>query len=179
MAYADPQSTHNPTTGQVIPASWGDIVRDDLEYLARNKPHAKATRTSTQSINTATWTAVSLTSEDFDVGGMHSTASNQSRLTIPTGEDGKYVFTGDAKFASNATGTLRAARLVKNGTTVIAHTQGMASGSYLAYMNVSTGPIALVATDYIELFVFQDSGGALNTSVTDGNTFLTGMWVAV
>ena len=37
--YTDPQTVHNPATGTSPPATWGDTVRDDLQYLHARGPY--------------------------------------------------------------------------------------------------------------------------------------------
>lgn len=160
MAYDDPNNTSNPTTGQPILAAWGDIARDDLEYLARNAPHCRVTKTTTQSLTTATWTAITFAStETFDVGGMHSTASNQDRITIPAGEDGKYSFGGSIDFDNNVTG-LRGVRFTKNGT-AIGPALTITSVGFCSII-APAGFTSLAAGDILRLEARQDSGGNLD-----------------
>jgi hypothetical protein len=178
VAYADPQTTHNPTTGAVIPASWGDIVRDDLEYLARNKPHCRVYNSANVSIPNLTRTAVTFNSERYDVGGCHSTAVNTSRLTVPAGEGGKYVIGGCVEFAGNATGT-RQVEVYVNGTTLIAIQKDGAPDANPFELTINT-EYALSAGDYVELTVYQTSGGALNVLTASAYSPEFWMrWVAV
>lgn len=167
MAYADPQTTHNPTTGQIIPASWGDIVRDDLEYLARNKPHARVYNSAAISLPTGAVTALTFNSERYDIGACHSTSSNTSRLTVPSGEAGKYLIGATVGFAANPTG-YRAILLQVNGVTTIAQQDAISLGAGSAmYLSICTEN-ALAAGDYVELKAFQNSGGNLN-ALASGN----------
>lgn len=159
MAYADPQSTSNPTTGQPILAAWGDIVRDDLEYLARNKPHARVYNSSAFShTSSGSFVAITFNSERYDVGGCHSTVTNTSRLTVPSGEGGKYAIGGCIQWATNGTGR-RLLKLRLNATTDLCQVELPITS------NESGGIIqteyALAAGDYVELFAFQSSSGTL------------------
>lgn len=121
-----------------------------------------AFHSTTQSIADATMTAVSLDSEDVDVGGLHSTSSNTSRLTIPTGAGGFYLVFGQVSFAVNVTG-VRTARITKNGATDLALTQfnAVSDGIRPTVIPV-TWSGTLAAADYVEMFAQQTSGGALN-----------------
>ena len=56
--------------------------------------------------------------ERIDVGAMHDTSSNTSRLTVPSG-GGFYGIGGRIEFAANSTGR-RGIQIRLNGTTVIA-----------------------------------------------------------
>ena len=117
---------------------------------------------TSQSINDATFTTVSLNAEDYDVGTMHDTTTNNSRLTVPSGGGGLYLVVAMVVFEANATG-VRAARLIKNGSTAAPLQQtGVANAG--ASNSVSTTLIdivALSAGDYIEVQAYQNSGGAL------------------
>lgn len=126
MPYVDPQDVHNPATGQVAPASWGDAVRAVGEYLIRNKPHCKAYATTSSSVIPGVFSNLPCNAEDWDVGGMHSTFSNNSRITVPSGEDGKYRGVAWVDF-SNPMGSpsgRRVVRVRKNGVDLISSHSG-------------------------------------------------------
>jgi hypothetical protein len=121
------------------------------------------TRTTAQSISNGSFTAITFDAESLDTDAFHSTVTNTSRITIPSGKDGKYLIFGQANFNANGTGR-RIVRVYKNGANQSAsEAEGTASAS--AYPSVSpTLILSLVATDYIELFVYQDSGGSLDVN---------------
>jgi len=117
---------------------------------------------TTQSANDSTWTTVSLNSEDYDVGSMHDTVTNNSRVTVPTNGGGLYLVVAMVCYDANATG-VRSARLIKNGSTASPLQQsstfnGGASNSVTVTM---TNAVSLSAADYIEVQGWQNSGGAL------------------
>lgn len=179
MAYADPQSTSNPTTGQPILAAWGDIVRDDLEYLARNRPHFRAYNSAALSIPNNAFTAVTLNSERFDVGGMHSTVSNTDRGTVPAGEAGKYSGWASGGYAAHATG-VRINALVVNGATFIANVRAESATDTTPEFIVDSLLYSLAAADYMSYYAFQNSGGALNLSATGNHSpEFSMMWEAI
>lgn len=122
-------------------------------------------KSADQSISNNTDTATTFDQEDIDTDGFHSTATNTSRITIPAGKSGKYLVTMQTRFEANATGR-RLGKLYKNGSidsTFQFETPPMSSGATTMgnsfFMN-------LVATDYIEIFSFQTSGGSLNITNT-------------
>jgi hypothetical protein len=125
----------------------------------------KAYNDGTQSITNNTSTAVTFAGEEWDTHSIHSTSVNTSRFTVPSGKDGKWEFTYKALFAANATG-LRIGWLRKNGGTdtnnVIGSTCNVAPNSTALATVSKTCQADLVATDYIEMFVYQNSGGSLN-----------------
>lgn len=114
-----------------------------------------ATSAVAQSIPNATQTALLFAAELFDTDGFHSTATNTSRMTIPAGKGGIYLVTGGAS-VSGTTGRL-IMQIYKNGVSVSATENG--NNSSLQGWQI-TRVLQLVATDYIELFVYQGSGGA-------------------
>jgi hypothetical protein len=68
-------------------------------------------------------------------------------------------------FASNSSG-IRAATLKKNGTAVIEYAINNQGGSIGATM-IFNKTVAAVATDYFQMFVYQDSTSTIN--IEDGN----------
>jgi hypothetical protein len=116
--------------------------------------------TTTQSIPNATDTILTFDSEAWDTDGFHSTSSNTSRITIPAGLGGKYLVTMNTLPALSGTGG-RYMEIYKNGARLV-NDIGIA-GSASLYVNVAgTFVVNLVATDYIEMMVYQDSGSAKN-----------------
>ncbi len=174
MPYVDPNSIHNPATGTSPPATWGDNVRDNIVWLAGDaasggpKPMCRVYNNASINIATATNTALTFNSERYDVGGMHSTSVNTSRITIPTGGGGVYHLGGCVVFASNATG-VRAVWLMLNGATRIVQQAQPASSATDQAITVSCD-YKLAAADYVELFVFQSSGGILAVNSTSAYT---------
>lgn len=110
------------------------------------------------SIANATPTALTFDTELFDTDSIHSLVLNTSRLTCQTA--GKYVIIGTAQFALNATGR-RYIYIKLNGTVYIAQ-HGGSDAEATAYVTHCSCIYDLSLTDYVELFVYQDRGGALN-----------------
>jgi hypothetical protein len=129
------------------------------------QPRCSAFHSATQSTTTSTWTSLNLDSEDFDIGTMHDTVTNNTRVTVPTGGDGLYWVIGSSLFAANATAS-RHLRLFKNGATVIKQqTYANAGGSDAVVISVAA-IVVLSATDYVEVQAFQASGGNLNVGAS-------------
>lgn len=125
------------------------------------QPRAGVYNNTTQSINDSTNTALTFNTEDFDVGAMHDTGSNTSRLTIPASAGGLYWVNANTTFASNATG-YRHLFIRKNGTTnVLTGALNLGNATTVTMINCS-GILVLSAGDYLEIMAFQSSGGALN-----------------
>lgn len=134
---------------------------------------ARVTHSTTQSTTSGAWPAAIFDTEDYDTDAYHDTVTNNSRFTIPAGLDGKFLIGGVVAFANNTTGT-RGARIVENGGAGGTHLevlQDATQGSLITAIAFSTIK-DLVATDYVEMDIFQDSGGALDTD----NTYLN-FWI--
>jgi hypothetical protein len=126
---------------------------------------ARVYHNAAQAITTATITYLNFNSERYDVGNLHDTVTNNSRLTAPV--SGKYVITTSIFYASNATG-VRYLAIEHNGTLTIAFdTRGAVSGD-ITGITIST-IYNLSAGDYVRVWVYQNSGGNLNVSST-GNS---------
>jgi hypothetical protein len=126
---------------------------------------ARVFDTSTQSINTSTYTAATFTSESYDTDGFHDNSSNTSRFTIPTGKGGKYLINALVYWLSSDNTGARTIILYKNGTAILTRewslsTRGNLNMSFTSVQNA-------VATDYFECYVFQTSGGSLTLDKTE------------
>jgi hypothetical protein len=125
---------------------------------------ASVYRTTPQSINNATYTAIAYDAEGYDSDSYHSTSSNTSRLTAPS--TGYYFVTCSVQYATNGSGN-RTVEIAKNGATgassVVSLTNASISGIVTTDYNVGT-TVQLNAGQYVECFARQTSGGALNVS---------------
>jgi hypothetical protein len=119
------------------------------------------TKSANQSLSNATLTAITFDGEKFDTDGFHDNVTNNSRMTIPSGKGGYYLITGNLTFSSASTGSRRA-DIYKNGA-IIALPWSCPPNSGSNWTGGSFAHIANFAVaDYIEIFGFQDSSGALN-----------------
>lgn len=162
MPYVDPQTVHNPATGTVAPAAWGDTLRDDLEFLI-DPPVCSVYHSTTQNVTTATGTVLSANSENFDNDGMHSTVTNNSRITIQTA--GRYQLQANVQFAGNATG-YRQIQFQLNGSTIFATDRQISVGTNDTIFS-AVASRALVVSDYITVNVFQNSGSTLAVTLNE------------
>jgi hypothetical protein len=153
-------------------ASTWDCVKSLLEDESNstNIVGVRVLRTSAQSISHNTETAIQYTSETFDTHNFHDNTNNNTRMTVPSGKGGLYLLTANANFASNSTGR-RALLFRKNGSTTFAQSEWGNSASNAPHMNLSS-MIDMVAGDYVEVFVFQSSGGNLNISTYLNASFI-------
>lgn len=118
-------------------------------------------RQTDQTIPTATNTAVEFSAAFLiDDGGWFS-IGDPTRFTTPSDgfSAGNYLVGATVRFFGNNTG-IRQVYLQKNGTDVFALSQ-LPPGTDDLIMNC-VGMVVLTATDYVELFVEQESGGDLD-----------------
>ena len=134
----------------------------------------RAFPSSDQTISNNTGTTVNLGNETYDTDGFHSTSTNTSRMTIPSGKNGYYLVIGKIGYFSNTTGA-RQVRLLKNGTIIefnsAASAGAGAAGNKTVYS--SSAIINCAVGDYIEMAAYQDSGGNLNLDGSSDTTSLT------
>lgn len=117
---------------------------------------ARAYKNASQSIADATLTALTWPAEEFDTDAYHSTSVNTSRFTVSL--DGKYQVGASIKWDSNTTG-VRELYVVVSGVTGTRR-----AGSYLpaadGLIQEVHDTLTLVAGDYVEFFVRQNSTAA-------------------
>ena len=140
------------TTGQVLTVAGG--VPSWATASSTGFAGCSLSSTVNLTISNATLTALTWNNERFDTDAFHSTSTNTSRITIPSGKAGKYLVTGTVDFDGNTTG-VRELRIYKNG---------------VGYLSILTKPadifpsanisavMDLTVADYIELYVLQSSG---------------------
>jgi hypothetical protein len=161
------------TTGQVLTVAGGVPTWAAPAAGAPVFIGCSVYKSANQTLSDETGTILTYDLENFDTDGFHSNTTNNSRITIPAGKGGKYLFTAWMNFATNATGT-RGMNLYKNGTTYVAE---------LTWVNANTentrptriagsAVIDLVATDYIEVLAYQKSGGNRDVLGSSGNDAL-------
>lgn len=116
-----------------------------------------------QTLTTAVAAAINFDSEEYDTDSIHDNATNNTRLTVPTGVT-KVRLTAQASFASNATGS-REAKFQKNGLnfTGMCALEWDANATNVHHMTLVSPVLVVVATDYFELELTQNSGGNLDT----------------
>jgi hypothetical protein len=121
--------------------------------------------TSNQSIPNSTYTAINFNSESIDTDAFHSTTTNTSRITIPSGKAGKYSIAFNVMYDPSVTGS-RSINVYKNGATLMG--SGEVQGSAGSYVYNSGFFIAeLAVADYLEFMIYQTSGGALTVFCRD------------
>lgn len=154
-----PAWTTPPTksSGDTVTAADWQAAVENVRFL--NAPPACVVRRSaSQTIVNGAWTTVTFDEVDYyDPYGFHNPASNPSRLTVPTGCAGVYVLAGTFVWGA-LPGTFAGCRFLANGGTLVgenAATNQAAAGAASTHWSLAVG-------DYIEMQVFQNSGGPIS-----------------
>ena len=129
---------------------------------------AKVTRATAQSINNSSYTAISFSSAEIDTNSYWAGGA-PTRLTVPS--TGYYLVEGHVDWDTNAT-NVRESKLYVNGVEDKSATDGRAALSGVATRCSSLlSLVYLTASQYVELYAWQNSGSALNANA--GTCFLS------
>lgn len=123
-------------------------------------PSVHAYNTSAQSIPNNVETPLDLPLELYDTDVMHDLVTNNSRLTCKTA--GNYEVSGGCSLAASATGE-RYLVVKVNGVAKWYDTRNSVGGGLGSTININY-KLPLAVNDYVQLFVSQNSGGALNST---------------
>lgn len=151
-------------TGGTTWAPQASIVKLDSGRVGTGVGASCHNNAVAQSIPNSTWTGLTWTTEVSDTDGFHSTSVNTSRFTVPAGMGGKYLVSGNCALSTASATGARSMSILKNGTTFYGingfHPQTTVGEQYGA----TSAILDLVPGDYVEVAVYQTSGGALNTT---------------
>jgi hypothetical protein len=120
-----------------------------------------ATRQNNQYISygTGVFATIALTGADlFDSAGYHDPATNNSRITIPSGKAGNYLIVANAATLNNQAYYQSNLRIIKNGVTAVPVAQSsssVATNGINAHMSV-TALTGLGEGEYVEMQVNQE-----------------------
>lgn len=159
----------DPVSGQIAPVTWGDAVRDALNYLA-NPPACRVYHNTTQAYADATEATQAFNSERWDTDGMHSTSVDTGRITIRTA--GLYIvgFTGSFDAGNDYVNTFAFLRV--NGTTYVQLGAEGRSIVGISAQQVSVHTVYRFAVnDYIEVRALQNNSAGASRNMTSGGNF--------
>lgn len=156
----------NPRTavaGEYEAAAYFNALRDAVNFLA-NPPLATLYQSTATASANAVWIALGLDTTTQDTYGGHSNTTNNTRYTAIVA--GTYEVCGTVAWPANSVGA-RGVRIMKNGSTVVtgsATFTGTTNGDVYA-ITTPAYQVPMQVGDYLEVWGFQSSGGALSTSV--------------
>lgn len=145
-------------SGRVLTSDGTDIAWTAPAAGSSTASYVKAYANATQTLGAATLTAVAFNLEEADTDAYHDNSTNNTRFTVPSGKDGVFLALG---YVFSGINGVFLARWRKNGSTAIRGQSIQTNSNTTGGMVVSTGPIHLVATDYLELQAYLASGGAI------------------
>jgi len=145
------------STGQVLTVaagapSWATPAAGGVTFVG-----ASAYNNSGTSVANSTWTVMTFNAENYDTDSIHSNVTNTSRFTIPTGKSGKWLVNFIATFEGNNGNCTVQTAIYKNGASVKLNRNGAQINEGERDLGVAA-ILDLVAGDYLELFVNQNSG---------------------
>lgn len=156
--------------------SFANVVTSTSTFTSSGQQRCKTyLATANQTISNNTEEAITFNADSYDIGAMHDTGINPSRVSIPGGGSGLYSFVAQIRFTANATGR-REIHLYKNGSKVATVVGETASASFDSYLQLSYQDQS-TAGDYFEIFVYQNSGAGLDLVFGERSTFFSAMKV--
>lgn len=154
--------------GELVTAGMmNQYVRDEFSFLYSGRYACRAYTSVAVAVATSTWTSIALNSERYDVGPMHDTVTNNTRLTFP--DTGIYAITGYAVWsAGNVSGTLRSARLeLSDGTTLDENDKGVPPSIGAGWAIGVSAVYPCAAGQWVTLDAFQDSGASHTVALAE------------
>lgn len=140
-------------------------------FTAPRVPCAKVSASADIAIATDAWTGVSWDTEVYDSTGLHSTATNSSRVNLTS--SGLWRVSAFTEWAGNATGGVRL-RLMVNDTQCIGAVSDTPRSVPGAVQAVASY-LATSTTDYVGLVVVSDG----STRTISNSSLYGGSWLAV
>lgn len=162
MAYADLDTIQTTDPGDILTAAWCDQARDNGEFLI-DPPACSVSNAAVTVASSVTLAALAADTEQYDNDSMHSTVSSNSRITIQTA--GRYEIGCVVKYSASASGN-RSTVFKVNGTTSYNVDLRTGTGTNTTAISGSR-TLVLAAGDYVEVFMFQNSGGDLDVTLDE------------
>ena len=160
------------TNGQVLTAD--STQADGVIWATPSTPAYSGVQLriggSNLTIANATNTTINWPSETFDTDGYHSTVTNTSRITVPSGKAGKYFINSAIYWEASPAADAVALRIYKNGSQVQFNATPKLANIQVTV--VASVTLDLAVGDYVELVVYQNSGSNLQVNVDGTYTFL-------
>lgn len=144
-----------------------------------NVPACRVFHSVNQSIPDATSTILAFDSERYDTDSMHSTVTNNSRITFNTA--GLYLVTVNVEFAAG-TYDYASVAVRMNGTTFLGVSDASQSAGLFGAGRTVATVYKFAATDYVEARVFQDNGAAAARNVNVAGNYtpeFSATWIGV
>lgn len=154
------------SAGYVVTATDYNTIAGSINHLGQADRCVLVTDSTSQTLTSGTWAAITFGAESYDTAGFHSTSANTSRLTVPTGFGGIYNVLASVTFEQVAATGL-SVQIRKNGA---ASTAASMQASVPSFTSLTAnhrpivnlcGQLRLNAGDYLEVFALQVTGSNL------------------
>jgi len=169
MGYVALSSIHDPATGTVAPATWGDQIHSNLEFLVDAPRCSISAAAKTVSNNTLTVLGTSPdATENYDNDAMHSNVTNPSQITIQTA--GRYLFLGAAGTSAHqgGNGMLRISLRVDGSTAYGGQSiKNFAAGPTEAVRLLLARTLVLTAGQYVEMTCQHNVGSSVDFTLDE------------
>jgi hypothetical protein len=168
-------------SGNILTAAQLNTDIRDNEGFLRSAHACRVYKSATQTVASGNFDVVSFNTEDYDTDGLHDNATNNTRITIPTGLGGYWYFIFHADVDADATGHTRfQCVLRKNAAGASGGGTLLQATSITGHTNAQDGEaltlVPLVATDYVEAF-FNSTSEARVLGAGVNGTSLTALYV--
>ena len=130
----------------------------------------RLTKSGSQTITYNTITALTWDVETFDSDAYHSTVTNTSRITIPSGKAGKYIIEAACAWLDNSSTGMKYISFRKNNT-VFAFFEQSGQATTGQQPQLLTSTVDCAVNDYIEVFVYTAAAG---NSTVQGDPYNAG-----
>ena len=178
MGYVDLNTIHNPATGTAAPATWGDQIRENLHFLASQRPGFTASDdlATTQNVNTGgSATVLTVAASEMansDPDGMHSGTTNTGRGTAITA--GIYGFSGCVLVDNANTGGTSGRRELylqhrDSANNILGTYRVSCLPAVQGLIHTFYRELRLAAGDYVQMAAFQNSGSTLIYKILSWN----------
>ena len=131
-----------------------------------NTPSFFATNGSAQTISTATLTKIEYPTEVFDT----DSAFASNKFTVPSGEAGKYFFSGGFKIGDSTDFNELRAVIYKNGSAL--YNTNQANIHYDSA--IVTAVLDLAVSDYVEIYGYHSKGSNADTLADSNSNYFMG-----
>lgn len=140
-------------------------IRDNLAWLHDSIPTVSLYADAPQTITNATWTTLLFPTETYDNDTMHSTSSNTGRITVATA--GIYLVVGQVTFEAITDPHELGLRVRVDGSGILAAQRAQSVNRDGTGVSISFISGQISAASYFELQAIQETGGSIDTYVTD------------
>lgn len=156
--------TFQTTAGQVSEVKFSMVCWNSKSPRASAFKGALVKRsTGNQTISAGVYTAIQFAAEEYDTDNFHDNATNNTRLTIPSGVSRVRV-SGSVKHSGAPAGT-QITHIRKNGSNFVGQPAIRLTNCDVDVTMAITSPVVnVVAGDYFELFVYAASGATIQTA---------------